>query len=149
MGKCSGWIPNYVPTAPKAPCSCHPPASWIISDPKPRAGSSQAWLKARPVAGNIELGRSVCRAGQAQAVARENRAKIETSMRAVRQKSLEKLRQENRLSSEVKLGPGGIRTIEFFVQYLQIQHGQAMPELDLGQHPGGHGAFVPLSAPKP
>jgi len=92
----------------------------------------QAWLKARPVAGNIELGRTVCRAGQAQAVARGNRAKIEASMRAVRQKSLEKLRQENRLTSEVKLGPGGIRTIEFFVQYLQIQHGQAMPELISG-----------------
>lgn len=92
----------------------------------------QAWLKARPVAGNIELGRTICRAGQAQAVARGNRAKIEASMRAVRQKGLEKLRQENRLTSEVKLGPGGIRTIEFFVQYLQIQHGEAMPELISG-----------------
>jgi len=92
----------------------------------------QAWLKARPVAGNIELGRMVCRAGQAQAVAPENRAKIETSMRAVRQKGLEKLKQENRLSSEVKLGPGGIRTIEFYVQYLQVQHGHALPELISG-----------------
>jgi glutamate-ammonia-ligase adenylyltransferase len=53
-------------------------------------------------------------------------------MRAVRQQGLEKLRQENRLTSEVKLGPGGIRTIEFYVQYLQIQHGQAMPELISG-----------------
>lgn len=92
----------------------------------------QAWLKARPVAGNMELGRMVCRAGQAQAVAPENRAKIETSMRAVRQKGLEKLKQENRLSSEVKLGPGGIRTIEFYVQYLQVQHGHALPELISG-----------------
>jgi glutamate-ammonia-ligase adenylyltransferase len=92
----------------------------------------QAWLKARPVAGKMELGRAICRAGQAQAVAPANRAKVETSMRTVRQMGLDKLKQENRLSSEVKLGPGGIRTIEFFVQYLQIQHGNAMPELISG-----------------
>jgi glutamine synthetase adenylyltransferase len=39
---------------------------------------------------------------------------------------------ENRLSTEVKLGPGGIRTIEFYVQYLQVLHGQALPELISG-----------------
>jgi glutamate-ammonia-ligase adenylyltransferase len=92
----------------------------------------QAWLKARPVAGKIDLGRAICRAGQAQAVDPGNRTRVEISMRTVRQLGLDKLKQENRLSSEVKLGPGGIRTIEFFVQYLQIQHGHAMPELISG-----------------
>lgn len=92
----------------------------------------QAWLKARPVAGKMDLGRAICRAGQAQAVEPGNRIKVETSMRAVRQMGLDKLKQENRLSSEVKLGPGGIRTIEFFVQFLQVQHGHGMPELISG-----------------
>jgi glutamate-ammonia-ligase adenylyltransferase len=92
----------------------------------------QAWLKARPVAGKIDLGRATCRAGQAEAVNPGNRVKVETSMRAVRQLGLDKLKLENRLSSEVKLGPGGIRTIEFFVQFLQIQHGHSMPELISG-----------------
>jgi glutamate-ammonia-ligase adenylyltransferase len=92
----------------------------------------QAWLKARPVAGNLEMGRQVVAVNQAIAVDPANREKIESSMRQVRRLGLEKLRQENRLSSEVKLGPGGIRTIEFFVQYLQIQHGQALPELISG-----------------
>ncbi len=92
----------------------------------------QAWLKARPVAGNLDLGRAVCRQAQAIAVSPSNRGKIETSMRAVRQQGLDKLKLENRLSTEVKLGPGGIRTIEFYVQYLQILHGQSLPELISG-----------------
>lgn len=92
----------------------------------------QAWLKARPVAGNPELGREVARNVQALAISPSNREKIESSMKKVRQMGLDKLKQENRLSTEVKLGPGGIRTIEFYVQYLQIQHGQAHPELISG-----------------
>ena len=69
---------------------------------------------------------------QALAVAPENREKIVASMRKVRLMGLEKLKSENRLSSEVKLGPGGIRTIEFYVQYLQILHGRDLPELITG-----------------
>ncbi|MEO6097082.1 MAG: hypothetical protein ABIW76_15945 [Fibrobacteria bacterium] len=92
----------------------------------------QAWLKARPLAGNLMMGREVVRRIQALTVAPSNRAKIETSMRKVRQLGLDKLKQENRLSTEVKLGPGGIRTIEFYVQYLQVRHGQALPELISG-----------------
>ncbi|MDQ3000837.1 MAG: hypothetical protein M3Y08_06210 [Fibrobacterota bacterium] len=92
----------------------------------------QAWLKARPVAGNLEMGRDVVRKVQSIAVSPSNREKIESSMRKVRQMGLEKLRQEDRLSTEVKLGPGGIRTIEFYVQYLQILHGQSLPELISG-----------------
>lgn len=92
----------------------------------------QSWLKARPLAGNLEMGRDLIRRIQAIAVAPENREKIVASMRRVRLMGLEKLKSENRLSSEVKLGPGGIRTIEFYVQYLQIAHGQDLPELITG-----------------
>jgi [glutamine synthetase] adenylyltransferase / [glutamine synthetase]-adenylyl-L-tyrosine phosphorylase len=92
----------------------------------------QAWLKARPLAGNAIIGLTVISEIQALAVSPAYRHKIETSMRQVRKLGLEKLRQEDRLSSEVKLGPGGIRTIEFYVQYLQILHGQALPELVSG-----------------
>ena len=92
----------------------------------------QAWLKARPIAGNLEMGREVARRVQAIAVAPANRAKIETSMRKVQAIGPGQAQAENRLSTEVKLGPGGIRTIEFYVQYLQILHGQALPELISG-----------------
>ena len=42
------------------------------------------------------------------------------------------MRKEERLISEVKLGPGGIRTIEFFVQYQQICFGKNFPEIISG-----------------
>jgi glutamate-ammonia-ligase adenylyltransferase len=92
----------------------------------------QSWLKARPLAGNLGIGRDLARRIQAMAVAPENREKILDSMRKVRLMGLEKLKVEHRLSSEVKLGPGGIRTIEFYVQYLQILHGAGLPELITG-----------------
>ncbi|HLP42971.1 MAG TPA: hypothetical protein VK465_15790, partial [Fibrobacteria bacterium] len=92
----------------------------------------QSWLKARPLAGNLEMGRALAREVQALAVSERNRAKIIASMRKVRLMGLEKLRQGNLLASEVKLGPGGIRTIEFYVQYLQILHGADLPELITG-----------------
>lgn len=92
----------------------------------------QAWLKARPILGNGDLGNGVVRTIQSITVNPENHLKIETSMRAVRQMGLNKLREENRLTSEVKLGPGGIRTIEFYVQYLQIKFAAKIPELISG-----------------
>jgi glutamate-ammonia-ligase adenylyltransferase len=92
----------------------------------------QSWLKARPLAGNQEIGKDLARRIQAMAVAPGNREKVLSSMRKVRLMGLEKLKVEKRLSSEVKLGPGGIRTIEFYVQYLQILHGDELPELITG-----------------
>ncbi len=92
----------------------------------------QSWLKARAICGNLEMGKSLIRSVQSWAVSPSNRSKVEESMRDIRRQGLEKLRQENRLTSEVKLGPGGIRTIEFYVQYLQIAHGEELPELVSG-----------------
>jgi glutamate-ammonia-ligase adenylyltransferase len=45
---------------------------------------------------------------------------------------LDKLHRNQLLAGEVKLGPGGIRTVEFFVQALQIRHGAEVPELLTG-----------------
>jgi [glutamine synthetase] adenylyltransferase / [glutamine synthetase]-adenylyl-L-tyrosine phosphorylase len=92
----------------------------------------QSWLKARSLAGSPGIAASVILEIQSLAVSPANREKIEISMRQVRKLGLEKLRSEDRLFTEVKLGPGGIRTIEFYVQYLQILNGEAMPELISG-----------------
>ncbi len=92
----------------------------------------QAWLKARPIAGNLAMGQDLVGTIQKSSVSPDNLAKIEQSMRKVRLMGLDKLRRENLLTSEVKLGPGGIRTIEFYVQYMQILHAHALPELITG-----------------
>lgn len=92
----------------------------------------QSWLKARALVGNLEMGRDLVRRIQAVTTSPENLSKVTASMRKVRLLGLEKLKQEDRLSSEVKLGPGGIRTIEFYVQYQQVLHGRDLPELVTG-----------------
>ncbi len=92
----------------------------------------QAWLKARSVCGNLELGKSLVQFVQQIACATENAEKVEESMRKVRLLGLDKLHRNSQLAGEVKLGPGGIRTVEFFTQALQIRHAAQIPELLTG-----------------
>lgn len=92
----------------------------------------QAWLKARVACGAEGPGRALIAAAQAEACAARNAEKVVDSMRRVRRMGLDKLSREELLAGEVKLGPGGIRTVEFFTQALQLRHAAAVPELLTG-----------------
>jgi len=92
----------------------------------------QAWLKARSLGGHGGLGDHFIQTLHAWILDPQRRDAIEISMRKVRKTALEILAKENRLAGEVKLGPGGIRTVEFFVQALQIRHGHDLPEIVTG-----------------
>jgi [glutamine synthetase] adenylyltransferase / [glutamine synthetase]-adenylyl-L-tyrosine phosphorylase len=89
----------------------------------------QAWLKARSVAGLGDWGSEFIRRIQAMATNPKRTQDIAASMQHVRHRSLETLQKKHMLAGEVKLGPGGIRTVEFFVQSLQVRHGHALPEI--------------------
>ncbi len=83
----------------------------------------QALLKARPVAGDLELGERYVAALQPmvwQAARREHFVEDVQAMRRRVENSLP-ARQAGR---ELKLGPGGLRDIEFAVQLLQLVHGR-------------------------
>ncbi|MBV9382484.1 MAG: bifunctional [glutamine synthetase] adenylyltransferase/[glutamine synthetase]-adenylyl-L-tyrosine phosphorylase, partial [Streptosporangiaceae bacterium] len=83
----------------------------------------QALLKARPVAGDLELGAAYAAAVAPlvwQAAQRENFVEDVQAMRRRVERSLP-ARQAGR---ELKLGPGGLRDIEFAVQLLQLVHGR-------------------------
>jgi glutamate-ammonia-ligase adenylyltransferase len=83
----------------------------------------QALLKARPVAGDMELGRAYADALTPlvwQAAQREHFVEDVQAMRRRVEESLP-ARQAGR---ELKLGPGGLRDIEFAVQLLQLVHGR-------------------------
>jgi glutamate-ammonia-ligase adenylyltransferase len=83
----------------------------------------QALLKARPVAGDLALGEEYVGAlGPMvwQAARRENFVEDVQAMRRRVEQSLP-ARQAGR---ELKLGPGGLRDIEFAVQLLQLVHGR-------------------------
>ena len=83
----------------------------------------QALLKARPVAGDIPLGRAYADTFGPlvwQAAKREHFVEDVQAMRRRVEDSLP-ARQAGR---ELKLGPGGLRDIEFAVQLLQLVHGR-------------------------
>jgi [glutamine synthetase] adenylyltransferase / [glutamine synthetase]-adenylyl-L-tyrosine phosphorylase len=82
----------------------------------------QALLKARPAAGDLALGRRYADAVAPlvwQASAREN---FVEDVQAMRRRVLDTL-PKNMAGRELKLGPGGLRDIEFAVQLLQLVHG--------------------------
>ncbi|HHU40452.1 MAG TPA: bifunctional [glutamine synthetase] adenylyltransferase/[glutamine synthetase]-adenylyl-L-tyrosine phosphorylase [Propionibacterium sp.] len=90
----------------------------------------QALLKARPMAGDRELGRAFVDlvAPQVWAVAGDPQFVAETQAMRKRVISLLPAREAER---EIKLGAGGLRDTEFSVQLLQLVHGRADERLRL------------------
>jgi len=83
----------------------------------------QALLKARPIAGDGELGQEYLAITQPkvwQSTAREN---FVESVQRMRQLVTDNI-PINEVNAQIKLGPGGLRDIEFTVQLLQLVHGR-------------------------
>jgi glutamate-ammonia-ligase adenylyltransferase len=102
----------------------------------------QALLKARPVAGDMALARLYCdRVAPLvwQASQRENFVADTQAMR----RRVESTLPKTSAGRELKLGPGGLRDIEFAVQMLQLVHGRADERLRV---PGTIPALAALAA---
>ncbi|MBV9793950.1 MAG: bifunctional [glutamine synthetase] adenylyltransferase/[glutamine synthetase]-adenylyl-L-tyrosine phosphorylase [Actinobacteria bacterium] len=83
----------------------------------------QALLKARPAAGDMRLGQEYMDLVAPmiwQAAQRENFVEDVQAMR----RRVEKTLPPDQAPREIKLGPGGLRDIEFAVQLLQLVHGR-------------------------
>ncbi|MGH9209448.1 MAG: bifunctional [glutamine synthetase] adenylyltransferase/[glutamine synthetase]-adenylyl-L-tyrosine phosphorylase [Acidimicrobiales bacterium] len=89
----------------------------------------QALLKARPVAGDHELGKSWEAAAAAAVWDRPFTSDDLRSLRALKARSEATVVGQGVAEREVKRSPGGIRDIEFSVQLLQLVHGRADPVL--------------------
>ncbi|MFJ7196887.1 MULTISPECIES: bifunctional [glutamine synthetase] adenylyltransferase/[glutamine synthetase]-adenylyl-L-tyrosine phosphorylase [unclassified Streptomyces] len=91
----------------------------------------QALLKARPVAGDPELGAEYVEAVSPlvwQAADREN---FVPDVQKMRRRVVDNI-PADRVDREIKLGPGGLRDVEFAVQLLQLVHGRSDPALRSG-----------------
>ncbi|MFE0102156.1 bifunctional [glutamine synthetase] adenylyltransferase/[glutamine synthetase]-adenylyl-L-tyrosine phosphorylase [Streptomyces sp. NPDC059009] len=91
----------------------------------------QALLKARPVAGDAELGQEyVDTIGPLvwQAAEREN---FVADVQKMRRRVVENI-PAGEVDRELKLGPGGLRDVEFAVQMLQLVHGRSDQSLRSG-----------------
>ncbi len=89
----------------------------------------QALLKARPVAGPEELGRSWAEAAAAAVWDRAFDADDIRSVRDLKGRAEQDVARRGVSDDEIKRGPGGIRDIEFAVQLLQLVHGRLDPAL--------------------
>jgi glutamate-ammonia-ligase adenylyltransferase len=82
----------------------------------------QALLKARPLAGDLELGREYVAAVQPKVWTSAARENFVDSVQRMRERVTDHI-PAHEVSLQIKLGPGGIRDIEFTVQLLQLVHG--------------------------
>src|SRR3984957_9118991 len=84
----------------------------------------QALLKARPAAGDRDLGRRYATAVAPLVWQASQRENFVEDVQAMRRRVVATL-PRNMAGRELKLGPGGLRDIEFAVQLLQLVHGSA------------------------
>ncbi|GAA2928449.1 bifunctional [glutamine synthetase] adenylyltransferase/[glutamine synthetase]-adenylyl-L-tyrosine phosphorylase [Streptomyces enissocaesilis] len=102
----------------------------------------QALLKARPVAGDLALGREYVEAVSPlvwQAAEREN---FVPDVQKMRRRVVDNI-PAAQVDRELKLGPGGLRDVEFAVQLLQLVHGRSDATL---HHGSTLGALKALAA---
>ncbi|MFJ2746019.1 bifunctional [glutamine synthetase] adenylyltransferase/[glutamine synthetase]-adenylyl-L-tyrosine phosphorylase [Streptomyces sp. NPDC087440] len=91
----------------------------------------QALLKARPVAGGLSLGEEYVEALSPmvwQAAEREN---FVSDVQKMRRRVVDNI-PAGQVERELKLGPGGLRDVEFAVQLLQLVHGRSDASLHSG-----------------
>ncbi|MFI5953448.1 bifunctional [glutamine synthetase] adenylyltransferase/[glutamine synthetase]-adenylyl-L-tyrosine phosphorylase [Cryptosporangium sp. NPDC051539] len=106
-----------------------------------RTWEFQALIKARPIAGDLELGMAWMgevtplvwgtTTGKSRRDGAAGREGAVAEIRAMRQR-VEQSLPAKEAAREIKLGPGGLRDIEFAVQLLQLVHGRGDSTLRSG-----------------
>jgi glutamate-ammonia-ligase adenylyltransferase len=95
-----------------------------------RPWERQAWLKARPCAGDRGLGAAVMEVMRPFVHPRHTPPTIVDDVRALNRRiKVELVAPGRHRGFDVKNGEGGIREVEFFVQALQLVHAAHRPEL--------------------
>ncbi|MDQ1020105.1 bifunctional [glutamine synthetase] adenylyltransferase/[glutamine synthetase]-adenylyl-L-tyrosine phosphorylase [Streptomyces afghaniensis] len=91
----------------------------------------QALLKARPVAGDLGLGAQYVAAVQPLVWKAAERENFVPDVQKMRRRVVENIPAAE-VDRQLKLGPGGLRDVEFAVQLLQLVHGRADTSLRSG-----------------
>jgi glutamate-ammonia-ligase adenylyltransferase len=88
----------------------------------------QALLKARAMAGDLELGEQYVERVAPLVWSSASRDNFVESVQAMRERVTANIPADE-VDVQLKLGPGGLRDVEFTIQLLQLVHGQADPEV--------------------
>lgn len=101
----------------------------------------QALLKARPIAGDVDLGRQYLEAIGPMVWRAAEREGFVPDVQAMRRRVEAHVPRKD-VDRNLKLGPGGLRDIEFAVQMLQLVHGRADESLRSRSTLGGLSALT-------
>ncbi|MBC7965254.1 MAG: glutamine synthetase adenylyltransferase, partial [Fuerstia sp.] len=101
-------------------------ADYLIQDAA--TWEKQAMLKARVVAGDMRVGKKFLKRIR-PLLFTDSAVDIRRSIQQMKERIEFRLRQRGKLNSEVKLGVGSIRDVEFLVQSLQLIHGELEPRV--------------------
>ncbi len=94
-----------------------------------RTWERQALIRLRPVAGDIPLARSFCRELDPFIFRKILSGEEITELRGLKGQVERLALERGESETHVKIGRGGIRDVEYIVQYLQLLHGASNPVL--------------------
>ena len=116
------------PDGQRGPMVMSLPAMLAYYDGRGRTWERQAYIKARPVAGDLELGNQFL-AQLSPWIYRRYLARADISgIKALKRRIEQNVRGDDQ-GRDVKVGHGGIRDIEFVIQFLQLLNGGDLPQL--------------------
>ena len=101
-------------------------------DLRGRTWERQAYIKARPVAGDLSLGQQFLQRLASWIYPRYLSAADIAGIKALRRRIEQQGRHAGQSDRNVKTGRGGIRDIEFAIQFLQLLNGAELPQLRTG-----------------
>ncbi len=101
-------------------------------DIKGRTWERQAMIKARPIAGDIDLGERLLKELEPWIYRRYLSLADITGIKTLKRQIEQRTRTDGNHELDVKTGVGGIRDIEFAIQFLQLLNGGTLPEVRTG-----------------
>ncbi|MBN1851907.1 MAG: hypothetical protein JW829_04255 [Pirellulales bacterium] len=120
------------PEGSRGPLACSLPYALAYYDSKGRTWERQAYLKARPIAGDKDLGHHLLRTLEPWIYRRFLSLADITGIKTLKRRLEKRAKQEAGNLRNVKEGPGGIRDIEFVIQFLQLLNGGELPAIRTG-----------------
>src|SRR5437868_6861202 len=117
------------PEGARGPLARSLPSTLTYYDSLGRTWERQALIKVRPAAGDLALGNRFLQAVEPFVYRKYlNFAEI-NGIKALKRKIEQRTARAGETDSEVKTGHGGIRDIEFTIQFLQLLNGGDLPEV--------------------
>jgi len=120
------------PDGEQGPLAIRTDQALAYYDTRGRTWERQAYVKARPIAGDIELGQEYLEQLKPWIYRRYLSLADITGIKSLKRRIEKRAEDAGVAQRDVKTGRGGIRDIEFVIQFLQLLNGGANPKLRTG-----------------